>query len=151
MPSIYGKFRASSVMDFERNINKLASDVEKQAMREAVRKASTPMLQDTRAKAPVRTGALKESLAVKVKTYKRGNNATVMAIIGPDSKFVGANGDTPAKYAHLVEFGTEHSAAHPFLRPAFDATKDESQRVYAASLKPAIQRIAARVNKRRPI
>jgi HK97 gp10 family phage protein len=27
-------------------------------------------------------------------------------------------------YAHLVEFGTAHSAPRPFLRPAWEATKD---------------------------
>jgi len=151
MSAIYGKFRASSVSDFDRNIKKLISEVQKQAMRDSVKKSATPMLQDARAKAPVRTGALKKSLAVKVKTYKRGSNATVMAIIGADRKFVGAGGDKPANYLHLVELGTEHSAAHPFLRPAFDATKAESKRIYAASLGPAIQRIAARVNKRNPI
>lgn len=31
-----------------------------------------------------------------------------------------------SKYAHLVELGTEHSAAEPFLRPALDQKGDEA-------------------------
>lgn len=29
----------------------------------------------------------------------------------------------PARYAHLLEFGTRHAAARPFLRPAWDAAR----------------------------
>ena len=32
----------------------------------------------------------------------------------------------PSKYAHLVEFGTEHSPAEPFLRPALDEKGEEA-------------------------
>lgn len=32
----------------------------------------------------------------------------------------------PSKYAHLVEFGTEHSIPRPFLRPALDAKSEQA-------------------------
>lgn len=149
--SIYATPRWKSFDQLEKNLGELVAKVERQGMREAARKAATPMLQAARAKAPVRTGTLKKSLAVKVKTFKRGKDSTVMAIIGPDRNVVSEAGDKPVKYAHLVELGTQHSAAKPFLRPAFDETKDQSIKVYADSLKPAIERVARRVNKRVPI
>lgn len=33
-------------------------------------------------------------------------------------------GDTEAFYGHMVEFGTTHSPAEPFLLPAFEAQKE---------------------------
>lgn len=35
----------------------------------------------------------------------------------------------PSKYAHFVEFGTEHSAAAPFMRPAVDTKGPEAAKV----------------------
>jgi len=32
----------------------------------------------------------------------------------------------PARYAGLVEFGTKHAKAHPFMRPARDYAKAEA-------------------------
>lgn len=149
--SIYAKPRWKSFDQLGANLNELVAKVEREGMRSAVRKAATPMLQQARANAPVRTGTLRESLKVKVKTFKRGKDSTVMAIIGPDRKARSEAGDRPVKYAHLVELGTVNAPAHPFLRPAFDSTKEQSTQIYADNLKPAIQRIAARVNKRIPI
>ncbi len=68
------------------------------------------------------TGLLKKSIGKKTKTYK---GVTFIAVVGPRKGFkkeVEVNGTlvtrNPSKYAHLVEFGTRHSRAFPFLRPA---------------------------------
>ena len=37
----------------------------------------------------------------------------------------------PSRYDHLVEFGTRHSAAKPFLRPAYDGNKDRAFAILA--------------------
>jgi HK97 gp10 family phage protein len=72
-------------------------------------------------------GALKKSIGHKVRVYKRA----VVAIVGPRDGFRERIGtvsrgknkgkpiyNNPSKYAHLVELGTRHSKAQPFLRPA---------------------------------
>lgn len=74
-------------------------------------------------------GLLRKSLGYKVKYYTRTGSA--VAICGPRSRFrvqigVVSRGPrkgqpvfaNPQKYAHLVELGTRHSGARPFLKPA---------------------------------
>jgi hypothetical protein len=39
----------------------------------------------------------------------------------------------------MVEFGTRHSTGHPFLRPAFDARREEAERRVADALKRKIE------------
>lgn len=73
----------------------------------------------------VRTGMLWRSIAVKVKRYN--SRGVIWAGVGADRKIVGTdeNGKriVPANYLHLVELGTAHSRARPFLRPALDANR----------------------------
>lgn len=48
-----------------------------------------------------------------------------------------------APHGHLVEYGTSRSAAHPFLRPAYDAVANRALRVseahFAFSMQPALR------------
>jgi HK97 gp10 family phage protein len=76
----------------------------------------------------VDTGAL--VAAIKVSTRRRSRKAPAVAAVGVDKLIAtvvrkGRRSKKPMKinprnYAHLVEFGTEHSAAEPFMRPAID-------------------------------
>jgi len=42
----------------------------------------------------------------------------------------------------MVEFGTIHMAAHPFMRPALDDTREEVQRAIGQSLWADIKKAA---------
>ncbi|MCC0067108.1 MAG: HK97 gp10 family phage protein [Rhodovulum sp.] len=70
--------------------------------------------------APEETGALKGSIAVT-----GPNQATPPYSQPGGSMTVGENqaavtvGDTAVRYAHLVEYGTRRTPAHPFFWPAF--------------------------------
>lgn len=44
-------------------------------------------------------------------------------------------GDEEAFYGHMVEFGTSHSAAQPFLIPALEESKAEIESLVSASLR----------------
>lgn len=61
--------------------------------------------------------------------------------------FVGPAG-LPAKYAHLVEWGTVHSRAQPFMTPAWEAEKDNALQIIAKELKKQIDLAAKRAAKR---
>ncbi|HVL67198.1 MAG TPA: HK97-gp10 family putative phage morphogenesis protein [Vicinamibacterales bacterium] len=58
----------------------------------------------------IKTGALKDS--IEARPWKDDGAGAVVTVIG-----------TPRLYAHLVEFGTRHSAAEPFLFPAAEAER----------------------------
>lgn len=64
--------------------------------------------QGARERVPVETGTLRDA----IHTEETKDGYGVIA------------GDTDAFYGHMVEFGTTHSAAHPFLLPAFEAERD---------------------------
>ena len=86
---------------------------------------------------PVDQGLLKKSLGVK--TYKDGKKGAVSTTVGARKGFrevVEVDGKRrvrdPQKYAHLVEFGTQRTAARPFLRPALQAIEGDIDGEYAA-------------------
>lgn len=111
---------------------KLEKQSERNKMvRPAVREAAAEIRKKARGNAPIESGLLKDSIIIKAKTKK----GTAYAVVGPSNKNAGyvwradANfgeggwvHSNPAKYGHLVEFGTSHSAPQPFLRPAYDST-----------------------------
>lgn len=107
-------------------------------LRPGVREAASEVRKRAKSNAPTDSGTLKRSIASKNLTIA---GKVVVAIVGPRTdrdmvvprrmpdgriRMVLAN---PAKYAHLVEFGTSKVSPQPFMRPAWDATG--SQRIIA--------------------
>lgn len=108
-------------------------------LRKAVTEASKIVKQTVKSNAQAirRFGFLAKSIGVKVKTYSERKSA--VAVVGPRSKWqkvVAGRLYRPSYYAHLVENATTHSKAKPFLKPAFDSTKDQ----YLSTLADAIKR-----------
>jgi len=134
----------------------ISDEVRAFVLQEGLTEAAQPVLVAAKrfAKRSERTGALRESLTVKVKNYPADGKA--VALVGADKNYyrkgkkvskisasvLGA--DRPSNYAHLVEFG-HHAVApkkgktirkktatvtgwvppKPFLRPALMTTQSE--------------------------
>lgn len=128
----------------------------KKVIRQAVSAAMTPVNKAAKAKAPIGKtttfpGLLKKSLGKKAKTY---GGTIFVVVIGPRFKpsfrkptgKVSKKGkplfQNPAKYAHLVELGTSHSAPHPFLRPALFENKGRVVAILRTKLASGIIREA---------
>ena len=69
---------------------------------------------------PVKTGALRDAIHTEFKG---------------DADWAVVAGNRDAFYGHMVEFGTTHSPAHPFLVPAAEARRMEVQKIVAAALR----------------
>lgn len=109
--------------------------------RPAYREAAAEIRKKAKANAPKETGLLKKSIKSVVRTGKIG----VYAVIGPAYGFKQIVDDKPrdpAKYAHLVEFGTTHSQPKPFLRPAYNAVP--SNAIIAGRLRTELAKEAKR-------
>jgi HK97 gp10 family phage protein len=88
--------------------------------RVALDNAGEIMARAARGLVPVDTGGLRESIDVSGTLSKRQKSQHTKAaeqerFIGPDSRPQG----------HLREFGGDGNAPSPFMRPAFDQTKDQ--------------------------
>ncbi len=143
---------SAQLRDFDKwkkSLRELEKKVARSGNRKAVNRSTNPMLKASRAKAPVRSGLLRKSLGKRVRTYV--GSGTVVGLVGPRSKFEGTfDGKKvkPVNYAKFVEFGNSRMAARPFLRPAFDSSKSESQKVYEANIGRFIDIEAKRLGRR---
>lgn len=101
------------------------------AAEEALTAAAQPILEAAQRNAPVKSGVLKRALKVgKIKARKGGG---YRIDIGKTDK--GEDG----YYAQFVEFGHggPHgpAAPHPFLRPAFDAQREQANTIIRDTLR----------------
>lgn len=108
-----------------RQLSFLRKRVATRIIKSAITSAASLALKAAKAKVPVRLGQLKRSLGKKAKAYPK--KGVFVVVIGPRSGFkIMDKGKpvNPTQYAHLVELGTQHSEPKPFMRPAFDETRD---------------------------
>lgn len=125
--------------ELERALAQLPKATAKSVLRRALRKAAKPTVAAAESMVPVGpTGNLKASISIntRLKVSQRGGSRS-----GGVEIFIGAS-SPPDYHAHLVEFGTVHMAAQPFMRPAWDSTQQEvlasiSAEVWASLAKSA--------------
>lgn len=111
--------------DLRRKLETLQPKVFKRVLSGAGRKATKPVILQSRQDVPVESGQLRKSLGLKVRTYKATG---VMAfIVGARSGhriiWKGRPRD-PVYYSHLVELGHGTVPPVPFLEPSL--TQNES-------------------------
>lgn len=99
--------------------------------RDILTRRGQPIADTARELAPRDEGDLRESIRVGDKLSKR--QAGLHHAVAPTDVevFVGAG---PLPQAHLQEFGTVNNAAQPFMRPAWDAAKQQILTGIAADL-----------------
>ncbi|HKX36646.1 MAG TPA: HK97-gp10 family putative phage morphogenesis protein [Rhizorhapis sp.] len=100
----------------------------------AVRAGARVIAAAARQKVPVRTGRLKKSIRIfddRELSLAKGSERAAYA-------------GTREPYAHLVEFGTAHSAAKPFLRPALDESAQDALDKLTDNLAGGIERETAK-------
>lgn len=67
--------------------------------------------------------------------YGQGLVQAIHAERAGPAEYAVVAGDDDVFYGHLVEFGTVHSAAQPFLIPAMEAREDEAVDLVRAALR----------------
>jgi HK97 gp10 family phage protein len=135
-----GKFmdiEVKGLQKLEKKLSKLPEKVAKKVVSKAVRAGAKPMLAQARANAPVKTGLTKKSIKIRTMKAKWAKPGYGVHIGVSDKWFSGE-----AFYAGMVEFGTVRMAAQPFIRPAYDVTKDESVRITAKALRDGVENAA---------
>lgn len=118
--------KIEGLADLERRLYELPTRLAKNVMRRALRAAGGIWRKEIRDRAPRLTGWLIKQITMTTKISARYDQGVVQ--VGPRMK------QDPSRHTKTVpsagnvafwyEFGTARQPARPFMRPAFDATKD---------------------------
>jgi HK97 gp10 family phage protein len=123
----------------EEKLRDLGPKLARKALRRAVGKVGDFWVNEAKSRAPVDTGDLRDSIAKKVTTSKKGNDLSAKVSVGPmynsKSRKPGDSSQNPATYALFVELGKKSKSATPFLRPMFDTTGDKAIEILADTLR----------------
>src|SRR4051794_28035154 len=132
----------TGLSELEDSLSNFAPNLVKRAFRRAALAATAPQVAAAKAKAPVmakgtkrrRPGELRDAISAVVKTTKRG----VRARVGP-RRGKGETSQSPGTWGLMEEFGSIHNPPQPYLRPAFDQTKQEALELFAGELRTEVE------------
>lgn len=113
-------------------------------LRRALRAAAKKVQLRARALAPKESGRL--SRAIVIQTDRHPQNVTERMVVRPRAGKSRAD-QKGAYYWHFLEFGTVRQPAQPFIRPAFDAVKDEALDEFKRHLTAGVIRAVRKVRK----
>jgi HK97 gp10 family phage protein len=122
----------------------LPEELRQGPLRSSVSAAAKVVQDAARANAPVDTGTLQKAI---YRTRSKSGSSVVqeMAIVSIRYGKRFRKRGLDAWYWIFKEFGTSKKAAQPFLRPAFDSTKDRQLETLRERLARGIQRAAEKV------
>ena len=125
--------KIKGLRQLERAMRKLPGKVAVKVARGATLSGANIIKKEAKLRAPIRTvGTYKKRGSGKNVSYISWPGNLSESIIARQNKkgsgFIqyGVGTNDKGFYGHMVEFGTEHSAPHPFMRPAFDAKKQDA-------------------------
>lgn len=132
------------------SLKKLGPRLAKNGLRAATSAGAVLIRNEARNLAPVDTGEMKKDIQIKREREVRGGELitasySVFTRGGKKSRLSGRarDIDKDSFYWKFQEFGTAKMAAQPFMRPAFEAKKEEAVTAIGEKLDERIQKHAA--------
>jgi HK97 gp10 family phage protein len=139
--------------ELEREMSQLSQSAGRRVLRNALDKSTPQLIQEMKSRAPVDSGALRDSITASTRLAKsqakkhrkmfRDDRLASEVFVGP-SYNLGAGG----RHGHLLEFGTVHMSPQPFMRPAFDSDKMQLLNRVGVNLRSELNKSLARMMKR---
>jgi HK97 gp10 family phage protein len=107
-------------------------------LQEQLTASAEALAEEMRARAPVDSGALKQS--IRVEPFSRGGIGAVVLAGGPlTTKSVRNGVDVAYDYAVGIELGTQEMLASPFFYPTYRRAKAKINRRSAKAVKAAVE------------
>jgi len=134
-------------------LRELGPRIARNTLRRSVSSAAVVIRNEARAKAPVDTGEMKKDIMIKRERDSKDQMSARYSVFvrsGKKSRLAGKKRDVnrDSFYWRFVEFGTSKMAAKPFLRPAFEAQKENAVKRIGESLDEGIQKAARELAKK---
>lgn len=138
----------TGVDELDRKLRGLAPKVQRKIVHRAVKAALGPVEAEAKARAPVRTGALRSEIGIARDLRSKSRN-----VIGYEVVIKGTDGSPMVKHTkdgqrvfvpYAVEFGHSRAPAHPFMRPAFETKGQAARAACIALIRAGIEKEAKR-------
>lgn len=124
-------FTIKGVKQMEELLKQLGPRVACRIGDRALRAAAKPIIKEAKRLVPRRSGELRKSISgVVLKRTDQNNQRVVLIGFRPPT----------SRRAHFTEFGTSHSPASPFMRPAIDTQQQAALTALADTLADGIAR-----------
>ncbi len=157
------RYELTGIKEYVEALKLLPLPVGKRVLASTGKYAMAPVLDDAKRLAPVRTGVLRDSLRLVATSSGSSETGAINAgvtvhqtkltyeIEGDDgeTEIVKLNKRLDASWRwHFAEYGTSHSAAHPFIRPALDQNVSNVLARLQQKFGESVEKAFARVNLR---
>lgn len=140
------RVEATGYRELEVKLNRLTNSVPEHLQKQVLHDAAKIVADEARRLVPIDSGNLRDSITVSETAFGGAfkmnmalESAGLKVFIGPST-----GGSPDGFYGHMVEFGTVHMTAQPFMRPAFDHTRAEVQKRLGDDLRAAVIAAAKR-------
>lgn len=131
-----GSIRIEGLRELEIRLKQLPQRVAAKALYSALMAGAEVIRKDAVNRAPEDTGKLKRNIVKRREKTLPGLSANVVVGVRKKGK---RNNPQNAFYWRFFEFGTSRRPARPFLRPAFEAQKEEAVARIAGKLRQRIE------------
>ena len=132
-------FKIEGGKELDAALKKLGIDLERKIAKSGARAGANIVAKAAREKAPQDSGTLKRSIKVVARSKRVGD--AVVSVVTRSGKKWNSKGMN-AWYAGKVEFGTEHTPARPFMRPALDENGERIIKAMSAKIQERITKLA---------
>jgi HK97 gp10 family phage protein len=139
------KVHVEGLAELQGRLRELPDATAKNVLRRVGRKRLQPIADRAVGLVPLDKGDLRDSIGVSTKLTRRQRGKHRKFGRDDVEVFAGAG---PHPQAHMQEFGTEHNGPQAFMRPAWDAGKDELLAGIGADFWEEIERAAKRKAKK---
>lgn len=111
--------KVTGTKELDKALRMLPEELQKRAYTAVLTAGGRIIANKAKEKVREQSGLLKKSLGIKLRSKGKTPYVVIGARRGMGGEYNGKFRN-PTKYAHLVERGTVHSSAYPFLRTAVD-------------------------------
>lgn len=138
-----GSMKLDGFKELHDTLGQFKKGTERAILRRTATKALAPFVERAKQLAPVDDGHLRDSIVIGNSLTKNARREAKRDPVQGVRVFAG----TSDRNGVPREYGTWRTQAQPFMRPAFDATKDQMLDIVKVELRADIEKTAKRVKK----